>query len=273
MQTILVLNGEKYWQDYLPEFTVVQKKIQDSDFILKDKKLFVVDSEGVCAPDLIIWRLGAISPNWKHRTALEIIKSSNVVCLNSAETLLQGYDRLSMLHVLSNLGMPVIPFQVVTHSRLLKNIAMPFPFVVKVGNYHGGYGKVLVQNAEKWQDIQDLLFVTNDYSTIEPYIDYQFDIRYLIVKDKVWAMQRKGQFWKSNVLTNEFQLIEVSSIWETRIRKVSNHLKADILALDVLIDKEGNEFIVEYNDIPGLSGFPETVKVELIKVIKRRIEA
>ena len=41
----------------------------------------------------------------------------------------------------------------------------------------------------------------------------------------------------------------------------------------MLIDKEGNEFIVEYNDIPGLSGFPETVKVELIKVIKRRIEA
>lgn len=130
----------------------------------------------------------------------------------------------------------------------------------------------MVQNAEKWQDIQDLLFVTNDYSTIEPYIDYQFDIRYLIVKDKVWAMQRKGQFWKSNVLTNEFQLIEVSSIWETRIRKVSNHLKADILALDVLIDKEGNEFIVEYNDIPGLSGFPEMVQLEMIQIIKEKIK-
>lgn len=267
MKTILIMNGESYWKDYLPAFNVVQKKIQESDFILKDTILYVADSNDVCKPDIILWRLGALKPESKHRTALEIIAQSNVICINSAETLLKGYDRLSMLSVISNLGLPVIPYNIVTHSRLLKNIALPFPFVVKVGNYHGGFGKVLIQDIEKWQDVQDLLFVTNDYITIEPYIDYKFDIRYLIVNDKVWAMKRRGSYWKSNVLTNEYQIIEVSSDWEIKINKIKTFLKADILALDVLVDENGNEFIVEYNDIPGLSGFPEEVKLKLIDVI------
>lgn len=273
MKTILVMNGEKYWQEYLPKFNVVQKKIQESDFILKGGKLYVADKEGVCNPDLILWRLGAIKPNWKHRTALDIIASAKIPCLNKAEMLLKGYDRLSMLQVLSTLELPVIPYEIVTDAKFLKNVMLAFPFVVKVGNYHGGFGKVLVQNAEKWQDIQDLLFVTDDYITIEPFIDYQFDIRYLMVNDKIWAMKRKGQFWKSNVLTNDYQFIAVSESWKAIMNKIKAHLKSDILALDVLQDKDGNEFIVEYNDIPGLSGFPEEVKLEMVSIIKNNLKS
>jgi len=270
MKTILIINGEKYWHDYLPMFQVVHKKIQDAEFILKEQQLVVVDKEGVCKPDFILWRLGAITPNWKHRTALELIQLSNVVCLNDAKSLLQGYDRLSMLYTLKALELPVIPFDVVTHSRFLNTLQLPFPFVVKIGNYHGGYGKVLIENEAKWQDIKDMAFVTNDYITVEPFIDYQYDIRYLIVNDKVWAMQRKGKFWKSNVLTNAFQLIPVQPYWEARIKRLQEHLNAIILALDILKDAEGNEYIVEYNDIPGITGFPNEVKKEFVKTIQEK---
>ena len=197
MKKILVINGEKYWQDFLPEFEVVQKSIQNTSWILKDDELYITDKEGVVKPDGILWRVGAIKPSSIQNTALNLIDLSGLPCVNAASTLKIGYDRLSMLSILKKTGLPTIQFNAVTRSTLIHNIQIEFPFVVKAGNYHGGYGKVLIENEKKWQDIKDLLFVTDDYITIEPYINYARDIRYLIIQDQIWAMSRKGKYWKA----------------------------------------------------------------------------
>ncbi|MCA6362092.1 MAG: ATP-grasp domain-containing protein [Bacteroidetes bacterium] len=270
METILVINGETYWQDFLPDFKVEQKKIQSTEWLLKDSQLYAIDQNGVCKPDKILWRVGAIRPNTKHRTALDIIQLSGIHCVNSAKVLTKGFDRLTMLNVLKDCGLPVIPFNVATTSTQLKNIEIRFPFVVKAGNYHGGYGKVLVENEEKWQDIKDLLFISEDYITIEPFINYDKDIRYLAVGDKIWAMARKGKFWKANVQTTDFILIDQEETLIEQTKKLKNFLKADIVAIDILEDKDGNKYFVEYNDIPGLSGFPDEVKIELANCLKNK---
>lgn len=212
METILVINGETYWQDFLPDYKVEQKKIQSSEWILKDGQLYVSDHQGVVKPDKILWRVGAIKIEPRHRTVLDIIKLSGVPCVNSADVLLNGFDRLSMLGVLKDCNLPYIPFNVVSKSAYLKNIEKPFPFVIKAGNYHGGFSKMLVKDEESWQDIKDLLFVTEDYITIEPFINYERDIRYLAISDNIWAMARKGKFWKANVQTTEFLLIDAERI-------------------------------------------------------------
>lgn len=270
METILVINGETYWQDYLPEYKIEQKKIQSTEWILKDNQLFAIDQNGVCKPDIILWRVGAIKPTTKHKSALDIIQLSGICCVNSANVLSKGFDRLTMLSVLNECNLPVIPFNVATTSTQLKNIEIRFPFVVKAGNYHGGFGKVLVDNEEKWQDIKDLLFISEDYITIEPFIDYDKDIRYLAVGENVWAMARKGKFWKANVQTTDFVLIEQEEELVGQIKKLQQYLQADILAIDILQDKNGNRFIVEYNDIPGLSGFPDEVKTALANCIREK---
>jgi len=271
MKTILVINGETYWQDFLPNFIVDQKKIQSTEWLLKDKQLFALDQNGVCKPDKILWRVGAIRPNIKHKTALDIIQLSGIQCVNSTHVLSKGFDRLTMLSVLMECNLPLIPFNIATTSTQLKNIEIPFPFVVKAGNYHGGFGKVLIDNEEKWQDIKDLLFITEDYITIEPFINYDRDIRYLAVGDKVWAMARKGKFWKANVQTTDFVIIDLEECLVEQTKKLQNYLKADIVAIDILEEKNGNRFFVEYNDIPGLSGFPDEVKIELAKCLTNKI--
>lgn len=263
MKTILVVNGENYWQEFLPNDFVVQKKIQTTEWILKNNKLYVIDQDGVCMPDKILWRVGAIKPSPKHKTALDIIQLSGVPCVNSAKVLIQGFDRLSMLQALHSCKLPVVPFNIATSSSQLKNIEMKFPFVVKAGNYHGGFGKVLVENEQKWQDIKDLLFITNDYITIEPYINYDKDIRYLAIGDKIWAMARKGKFWKANVETTDFVLIEPEEELAAQTRLLKDYLSADIIAVDVLEERDGQRYFVEYNDIPGLSGFPDEVRTTL----------
>ena len=236
--------------------------------MLKNNQLYAIDHDGICKPDKILWRVGAIKPHPRHKTALEIIQLSGVQCINSANVLLQGYDRLSMLNVLKACKLPVIPFNVATCSTHLKNIEIQFPFVVKAGNYHGGFGKVLVDTNDKWQDIKDLLFISEDYITIEPFINYEKDIRYLAIGNKTWAMARKGKFWKANIQTTDFVMIEQDETLINQTKKLQEFLKADILAIDILEDKNENKFIVEYNDMPGLSGFPDEVKTELARCIK-----
>jgi ribosomal protein S6--L-glutamate ligase len=269
METILVINGEAYWQDFLSDYKVEQKKIQSTEWLLKDNQLFAIDQQGVCKPDKILWRVGAIRPSAKHKTALDVIQLSGIHCVNSSSVLTKGYDRLSMLNILKECHLPVIPFNVATTSTQLKNIEIPFPFVVKAGNYHGGFGKVLVNNEEKWQDIKDLLFISEDYITIEPFIDYTRDIRYLAVGAKVWAMARQGKFWKANVQTTDFVLIDPEENLIAQTKQLQDYLGADIVAVDILEDKDCNRYFVEYNDIPGLSGFPDEVKTELANCLRK----
>jgi ribosomal protein S6--L-glutamate ligase len=270
MQTVLIVSGETYWADYLPGYKVEQKKIQTTDWLLKDGALYAVDAAGVCRPDKILWRVGAIRPQAKHKTALDLIALSGVPCVNAATTLLRGYDRLSMLTTLKQCGLPVIAFNAATASTHVKNIEIDFPFVVKAGNYHGGFGKVLVDTPERWQDVKDLLFVTEDYVTVEPYIKYERDIRYLAVGNNVWAMARRGKFWKANVETTDFVLIDAEPELTAQVKKLQQYLQADIVAIDVLEDAHGDKFVVEYNDIPGLSGFPEEVRQKLADCLKAK---
>ena len=233
--------------------------------------MYVTDTKGVFEPDIILWRVGAIKPTNKQITALNLIKLSGIPCVNSVDTLKIGFDRLSMLSTLKNIGLPVIDFNVVTKSYLLNNIKKEYPFVVKVGNYHGGYGKVLVENESKWQDIKDLLFITDDYITIEPYINYVRDIRYLIIGNKIWAMSRKGKYWKANIETIDYKEIKPLDSISNMLIKLQQEIKADILAIDILEDENGNLHIVEYNDIPGLSGFNDELKNELANIVKNKL--
>ncbi|SHF11883.1 ATP-grasp domain-containing protein [Chryseobacterium vrystaatense] len=270
MKTVLLINGEKYWKDYFGGFNLVQKNVQTSECIVKDSALYFIDAEGVCKPDVIFWRLGAVNPDLKHRNILELIEYSGIPCVNSTETLLKGYDRLSMLNTLKKLELPVINFDTATKTSQLKNLQRSFPFVVKVGNHHGGFGKSLVTSEEQWEELKDLLFIHQDYVTVEKFIDYKYDIRYLAINDKVWAMKRKGKYWKANSQTQEYQIIAPEKEWIEKVKLLQEYTKADIIAIDVLETENGEKTIVEYNDIPGLSGFPEDTKLEISKTVKNR---
>jgi ribosomal protein S6--L-glutamate ligase len=271
MKTILVVNGENFWSDFFPESKVVRKSIQDSTWMIKDGQLIVFDAESVVSPDAILWRVGAIRPDPLQMHALNLINLSGIPCVNSAESLKVGHDRLSMLAALQKCRLPMLPFNVVTRSSKVQNIALPYPFVVKAGNYHGGYGKVLVTDDPKWQDTKDLLFVANDYVTIEPFVDYVRDIRYLAIREQVWAMSRKGKYWKANVGTVDFQQFEPEPNETRMVKELQESIGADIVAIDILEDQSGEMFVIEYNDIPGLSGFSEGLKYALAEVVKGKL--
>jgi len=272
MKTVVVINGEDYWQQYLPEYNVVKRRLQDTRWILLQGTLHASDPTGSVAVDGILWRLGAVKPHPQHRTLLEMIRLSGLPCLNSAEILLRGYDRLSMLSELKQAGLPIAPFEVAIGDRMLKAIQPEFPVVVKVGDYHGGFGKALIRSEEQWTDFVDLSFVMDDYITVEPFIDYVRDIRALAVGDQIWGMSRQGRFWKVNQLTTGYALIDLPQELIRYTQTALTHFGADVLGLDFLEDKDGHYTLLESNDIPGLAGFPEEAKVAVASTFRRRMD-
>lgn len=273
-QTLVLVNGEDFWAEYFPEYEVHTVRIQTSRWLLREGKLWVFDAalgKGIRV-DSALWRIGAIRPYPNHRAILELVRFAGIPCVNSAEVLLRGFDRLSMLNELRSIGLPVIPFTAVVGTQAMTQVQPQLPTVIKVGSYHAGLGKMLVTTHEQWQDMKDFLFITEDYFTIEPYIAYKRDIRCTAVGEQVWALARNGSHWKANVGIVDTQLIPApEALYEYTLRTM-RHFGADVLALDFLETHDGQYYVLESNDVPGLTAFPKAVVEAIVARTKRSIE-
>ncbi|QQR41988.1 hypothetical protein JKA73_22940 [Myxococcus xanthus] len=268
---IAVINGEQYWRSWFPEHEVIAVRLQDASWVLKEGTLWCITREAATPIGGVLWRVGAIRPDPRHRTVLDLIRLSGVPCVNPAAALARCHDRLAMLAEMREAGLPVIPFNAALGDEMVRRIARPAPFVVKVGNHHGGYGKALVRNDAEWSDLADLLFAANDYAVVEPFIDYRRDVRCLAIGDQFWAMAREGAGWKANVQTRKHQVIDPPPQLVDFTRRAREQLRADIVALDFLEAQDGQYLLLECNDTPGLSGFPESLRAALAGCLVHRM--
>lgn len=273
MHTIIIVNGERYWQTYFPGYDVQYRRLQTSKWLFHNGRLWVVDQSGAVRVDSVLWRLGAVKPHPSHRTVLELIRFAGVPCINPAHVLLRGYDRLSMLNELRAAQLPMLDFSVALGERVLDLVEPDLPAVVKVGNYHGGFGKARAATPEQWADIVDLTFISDEYVTVEPYIAYVQDIRCLAIGDQLWAMARKGVGWKVNSETASYDLIAVPPVLADYTKRAMQHFGADILGLDFLQTADGAYVVLESNDIPGLDGFPESVRIAVANRVREKVAA
>src|SRR5579875_3153453 len=276
MNSLIVVNGEHDWGEYIPGIAVARVRLQSSRWRFSDGRLMVMDGYNnlTLAVEGVLWRVGAIRPQPAHRTALELIRQAGIPCVNPARTLLRGYDRLAMLNELREAGLPTIPFSEALGDGMLDTFQPAFPAVLKVGNYHAGLGKARIADEATWADACDLAFAADDYATIEPYIAYQRDIRCLAIGEQMWAMARRSvSSWKVNAGRAEYTLIEVPLLAGEYTTRMMERLEADILGLDFLETPDGELVCLEYNDIPGLSGFPDEARAALARRVRERLEA
>ncbi|RKG56517.1 hypothetical protein D7X30_23415 [Corallococcus sp. AB011P] len=269
--TLVVINGEQYWQRYFPEYEVVFRRLQECSWVLRGGELWCINRESATRLDGVLWRVGAIRPDPRHRATLELIRLSGVPCSNPASVLARCHDRLSMLAEMREAGLPVIPFDAALGDDMLRRLERPVPFVVKVGNHHAGLGKALVRDAGAWPEIADLLFAADDYAVVEPFIDYERDVRCLAVGERMWAMTRASAGWKANVDTRKYHVIDPPPELADHTRRAMRHLGADVLGLDFLQAKDGAYTLLECNDTPGLSGFPEELREDVAECLRVRM--
>ena len=282
MKAILIINGidrlaTKLSRDPIigTQCEVIHMKIQSTKwFADANGQLVVFDKstlETCHEPDLVIWRVGAIKPTKIQEHALNMIAFTNTTCINSVESLKKGHDRLSMLNGLIRSSLPVINFEVFSSTTAAKTALhrRQKPYVIKVGNHHGGDGKIRVTSSMEEDEAISMLNIIDDYFTIEPFIDYDMDVRYMIVGSYEEAMARKGLGWKANTRTIGISKITPDKDIMDGVRQLKDKLGLDMIAVDLLV-KDGQHVAIEYNDIPGLVGWPKAEEA-LLDLVKERL--
>ena len=270
---LLVIGGAFDFAPDFPEHTVVARRLDGAKWMLRDdRSLWFLDANGALRADAVLWRVGAIRPKIEHRNALELIRLAGVPCVNSAQTLLRGFERLSILAELREIGVPLVPFSVALGEGVLEVIEPDLPCVLKVGNWHGGVGKAKLDSREAWQDARDLALAADDYASVEPFIEYRRDVRVMVVGELMWAMERHSSAWKVNRGTAQTKMIPVPAEIGEWTKRVQKHLNADVLGLDWIESSDGEWLCLESNDVPGLSGWPADVRRALVATVRQTIQ-
>ncbi len=272
MKNLLVIGGAFDFAGDFPELNVIARPLQNAKWLLDENNvLFWLERGGALRIDGVLWRVGAIRPRSAHRQALELIRLANVPCVNAAQTLLRGFDRLDMLAELREVGLPFVPFQCALGEGSVEALTPELPCVLKLGNWHGGIGKARLDSRENWEDARDLAATSPEYATVEPFVDYGRDVRVMVVGEQMWAMSRRSSAWKVNRGISEFEIIPAPDFIGDWTRRLQTHLGAEVLGVDWIETREGNWLCLESNDVPGLTGWPDEVRRALVARVREKM--
>jgi synapsin len=131
------------------------------------------------------------------------------------------------------------------------------PYVLKYGGANAGYGKLLVESPKsELRDYAGLLAMTPLYCCCETFIKYDHEIRIQKIGKNYRALKRVSSYWKGNVGNASIvEECDMQEKWKNWIDWSSDEFGGlDICAMDVLVTKDGDEYILEINDTAiGLS--------------------
>lgn len=254
--SILVI-GENDWPS---EDGLICLSLADLDqrglMICRSGDLMIHDSFGEWrSVDCVIWRAQGGRDAARQHAALSLVAASSATCVNSPDSLLRFGTRLLNYGALRKGGLPVIASCPLLGANAISYFyTSDFPAVLKVGDWHMGYGKCRVTDAETWNDAIDMAVIADDIVSIEPFIDYRRDLRILIVGEDVVAVERipASHHWKANVCPDEIKRVAPPSTLIEMSRKAASILGMTVLGADWIEDKTGNWHLLEVNSSPGL---------------------
>ncbi|MEM2933652.1 MAG: hypothetical protein QXQ02_06995 [Halobacteria archaeon] len=272
MNILIYAGREQNWMPVFKSLGVEAKQVmfEETEVIktIDDKHEILIAGEGSMEFDGILWRIGNIQPFKYHLQTLYTLNLCSIPMLNSRACSIQCYDKLLMFSALKKAGLPLIPMEVYSSARMLSQSPPFLPCVVKIGSYHAGLNKFLVEDEREWMDLRSVIRTMEQYLVVEPYINVYEDIRLLKIGEEIYGLTRKGWTWKSNELLKSHEFFKPRDDLKEMIYKASKAVDADVCALDLLLDYENRIYVLELIDVPDLELFPKAYE----KVAKLMIE-
>ncbi|XP_050427898.1 synapsin [Adelges cooleyi] len=257
--------GKRFFGDF--EIQVEQADIKDLTVTANTEKgctvsMVVLQPSGSkmirsFKPDFFLCRQSLRDASKDFRNVLLGLNIGGVPSINSLTSLYNFQDKPwvygQLVQLQKKLGKENFPLieQTFYPSSGEMSVATQVPLVLKVGHAHGGVGKIKIENNSDFQDMTSIVSVASTYCTTEPFIDSKYDLHLTKIGTHYRALMRKSITgnWKSCVgsaMLEETEMLERYKFWLDSVAEIFGGL--DILALEVVVSKEGIEHIIGVND-------------------------
>lgn len=176
-------------------------------------------------------------------------------------------DKVTDIIKLSLAGIPVpdtvYPRDFENIERHAKKIG--FPVVLKSGRMGKGAS---VFKSDSESELTSLIRKLTEKEKnakgyiLQKYIDYEFDLRCLIVGEKIYTMRRipkDGEFRANFSLGGSVQAFDLDEEGRTLARKALKAVGMSVGGVDILVGKDGKRYILEVNHTAGFIGMEQAL--------------
>jgi len=135
-----------------------------------------------------------------------------------------------------------------------------YPVIVKSTRMGKGAGVFKMDNRKELEALLDELINEGKEAKnyiMQEFIPYKYDLRCLIIGDKVFTMRRipeEGEFRANFSLGGDVELFDLDERGKEFALKAIKAVDMDVAGVDVLIDKSDNRYILEVNHTAGFVG-------------------
>lgn len=197
--------------------------------------------------------------------------------INKNFSIFQHLDKTLVYKILSESGIRIPRFVKIYSSKSINNVLeLGFPLVIKHVSKHKGSYVRLVRSKK---DLE--LFIEKAKENIglyifQEYIDYVYDLRVIFVGDSVvGAMKRENpKDFRANISRGGVgSCFEVDDKIKKIVKLVAKSLKMQIGSIDILIDKNGNYYVIDVHNVFQFRGFEKYTKINVAQKIIEYLES
>ncbi|CCD72727.1 ATP-grasp domain-containing protein [Caenorhabditis elegans] len=201
------------------------------------------------------------------KTITRAFIAAHIPFLNSHTSAVAFLDRNNLKKQLKKItlsdgaSIPMLPIVHYPHfHKFHQSQSSTYPMVVSVNEGFQGIGKIKVNNHEELCDVEGMLQIMSKGDTeveVQPFVDAKYDLHIQKIGHEYKTFIRRGicKHWKSNVGSSVLEQISTCERHKKYLKAITDHVgPMHICSIDILVSKEGREFVHDVNDVIAYFG-------------------
>lgn len=188
--------------------------------------------------------------------------------LNGLSLLEPAGNKLVQHYLFTKAGVPVVPTKFIQDAALIDEAVSEMEFPIFVKEFRGSHGTRT--NAPK--SVEELKEIYNSvdmpaYLLVQKKLEMNWDVRVLVVGDQVLGGMKRTAAEGSHVSNfsagGSIEMIELTDEEKEIALASAKALNAEYGGADLMRDKDGNIYVLEFNRNASFKGFEEATNIDV----------